>query len=62
MEDLSLEAESELQLQAFTTVTATPDPSRIFDLHCNLRQPWILDSLSKARDGTHILMEIMSGS
>ena len=46
-------AESELQLPA----TATPDPSRICDLHHNLCPPWILNPLSKARGQTHILMD-----
>lgn len=31
--------ESELQLQAYTTATATRDPSRICDLHHSSRQP-----------------------
>ena len=41
---------SELQLQACTTATTTVDPSHTF------WQCQILNSLSKARDQTHILM------
>ena len=40
-----LEVESELQLQAYTTVTATPDPSGIWDLCCSLWQHWIFNPL-----------------
>ena len=52
---------SEVQLQAYATATATPDPSHICDLCCSLRQRWILNPLSEARDQTGILMETMSG-
>ena len=51
------EAESELQLPAYTTVTATQDPSRICTLHNSSQQRWILNPLSKARDQTPILMD-----
>ena len=47
---------SELQLLAYTTATATQDPSCICDLH----YPWqcqILNCLHEARDLTHILMD-----
>ena len=54
--------EWELQLQAYTTVTATPDPSHICELHCNLWQQQILKPLSEARDGTCFLRDTMSGS
>ena len=46
----------ELQLQAYTTAMALPD------LCCRLRQRWILNPLSRARDLTRILTETMSGS
>ena len=52
----------ELQLQAYTTATTTPDLNCICDLLCSLRQCWILNSLSKARDPTHILKDTMLGS
>ena len=52
-----LGVKSELQLQVYTTATATPDPSCICNLHHSLQQHWILNPLSKARDGTHILMD-----
>ena len=35
----------ELQLQAYTTATATPDPSCIYDLRRSLQQRWILNPL-----------------
>ena len=53
--------ELELQLQAYTTARATPDPSHICNLHCSLWQRWILNPLSEARDGSRILTETMSG-
>ena len=49
--------ESELQLQAYTTATATPCQSHIFDLHSDLQQCQILNPLTEARDQTHILTE-----
>ena len=55
MEVSRLGAESELQLLA--TATATPDPSHICDLRQSLRQRWILNPLSEARDWTHIPMD-----
>ena len=48
-----LGVESELQLPAYVTATATPDLS----LHHNLQQRWILKALSSARDQTCILMD-----
>ena len=50
---------SELQLRAYTTasVTSTPDPVHICDLHHSSQQCWILSPLSEARDGTHILID-----
>ena len=47
-----LGVESELQLPAYTTATATPDPSCICDLHHGSRQRRILNPLSEARDRT----------
>ena len=47
----------ELQLLAYTTATATQDPSRVCDLHHSLWQCWILNLLSKARDRTCILTD-----
>ena len=54
--------ELELQLPAYTTATATPDPSHSCDLPHSLQQCQIVNPLIKARDRTHILMDIMSGS
>ena len=49
--------ESELQLLAYATATATPDPSHICDPHPSSWLHQILNVLSKARDGTRILMD-----
>ena len=46
MEVPSLRVELELQLPAYTAATATPGPSGVSG------QRWILNPLSKARDGT----------
>jgi len=56
MEVPRLGVESELQLPAKATATATQDPSHIFDLHHSSRQRRILNPLSEARDQTHNLM------
>ena len=61
MEAPGLGVTSELQLQAYATATATPDPSGICDLHHSLQQCQILNPLSEARDGTHILTETVLG-
>ena len=45
-----LGVKSKLLLQAYTTATATRDPSRVFELHPSLQQCQILTPLSKARD------------
>ena len=57
MEVHRLGVELELQQPAYTTATATQDPSCIFELCCSLWQCQILNPLSRARDGTHILTE-----
>jgi len=54
--------DSELQLQAFATATAMPDPGRICDLCHSLCQYQVLKPLSKTRDRTRILMDTMLGS
>ena len=58
--------ESDLQALAYTTTTAMQDLSRICDLHSdlhsNLWQRQILNPLCESRDGTHILMDALSGS
>ena len=59
MEVPRLGNESELQLPAYTTATATRaprDPIRVCNLHHGSWQHRIPDGLSKARDPTHILM------
>ena len=52
-----LGVKSKLQLPAYTTATATPDPSHVCNLHHSLWQCQILNQLSEARDRTHILMD-----
>ena len=47
----------ELQLPAYTTATAMPDPSRVWDLYRSSWQCWILNSLNKAKDQTCIFMD-----
>ena len=58
MEVPRLEVESELQLLAYATATATPDLSRNCDLHHSSQQCQIPGPLSEARDGTRILVDI----
>jgi len=57
MEVPRLGVKSELQLPAYTTATATPDPSRVCDLHHSSPHSRILNPLSEARDRTCILMD-----
>jgi len=57
MEIPRLGVESELQLQAYTTATATRDPSLGCNLHQSSWQRWILNPLNEARDGTHVLKD-----
>ena len=49
--------EPELQLPAYTTATAMPDPSCIRDLHHSPRQCWIFNPMIKARDRARILVD-----
>ena len=59
MEVPRLGVKSELQLLAYATATPkTPDLSGVFDLHHSSRQYHILNPLRRARDGTHILMDV----
>ena len=57
MEVLRLGVESELQLPAYTTATATQDPSRVFDLQHSSQQCQTLNPLSKAKEQTRTLMD-----
>ena len=57
MEVPRLGVETELYLPAYTTATATPDPSHICNLHHSLQQCQILNPLSEAWDPTLILMD-----
>ena len=56
MEVPRLGVQSELQLLAYTTTTATSDVSRVCDLHHSSWQCQILSPLSEARDRTSNLM------
>ena len=56
MEVLRLGVESELQLPAYATATATQDSSQVCDLHHSSWQCWILNPLIEARDSTSNLM------
>ena len=62
MEVSGLGVESELQLLAYTTATATPDPSHICDVCHSLWQGQVLNLLSKASDQVCILMDTFVGS
>ena len=53
-----LGVKSELQLQAYTTATATPDLSHVCDLYHSSQQHWIPNPLSEVKDGTRVLMDI----
>ena len=57
MEFPRLVVESELQLLAYTTATATWDLSHVFDLHHSSQECQILNPLSKAGDRIHMLMD-----
>ena len=57
MEVPRLGVELELQLPAYPTATATPDPSHACHLHHSLHQCQTLNPLREARDQTHILMD-----
>jgi len=52
-----LGVKSELQLLAYATTIAMPDPSCVFDLRLSSWQCQILNPLIKARDQTLVLMD-----
>ena len=56
MEVLRVGVESELQLLPCTTAIASQNPSCIYNPHLSSQQHRILNSLSKARDQTRVLM------
>ena len=56
MEVPRLGVQSELQLPAYTTATATGDPSHVCNLHHSSQQCLILNLLIEARDRTRNLM------
>ena len=57
MEVPRLGVESQLQLLAYTTATATQDQSPICDVHHISQQRQILNPLSEAKDLTRIFMD-----
>ena len=58
MEVPRLGAESELQLPAYTTATATQDLSHISNLYHSSWQHQIFNPLSKARDQIQVLKDM----
>ena len=62
MEVPRLGVKLKLERLAYTTATATQDPSRVCNLHHSSWQRQILKPLSEAKDWTCILMELKSGS
>ena len=44
---------------AYATATATQDLSHVYDLHHSSQQRRILNPLSKARDGTCVLIDVI---
>ena len=58
MEVPRLGVQLELQLPAYARAPATPDPSRVCDLHHSSWQRWIFNPLSEAKDGTCLLKDI----
>ena len=57
MEVSRLGVKLELQLPPYTTATAMRDLSHLCNLHHSSWQQWIFNSLSEAREQTHILMD-----
>ena len=57
MEVPRLGVESELLPMAFTTIAASPDLSRVCDLHHSSWQHQILNPLGEARGQTHNLLD-----
>ena len=57
MEVPRLGVEAELQLPAYSTATATGNPSYVCDLYHSSRHCGTLNPLSKVRDQTHILKD-----
>ena len=57
MEVPRLGVKSELQLPAYNTATATPDPTRVCNLHHSSRQRRVLKPLSKDRNLTCVRMD-----
>ena len=62
MEVPRLGVEWELQLPAYTTATATQDPSHVCDLPHSSQQGQILNPLTEARNRTCILIDTLEGS
>ena len=54
---LGVEPELPLPANAYTTATATPDPSCVCNLHQSSQQHQILNLLREARDQTHTFMD-----
>ena len=59
---VSSQARGQIRLPAYTTATATPDLSCVYNLHRSSWQWGILNPLSEAEDQTCILTETVTGS
>ena len=57
MEVPRLRVQAELKVPAYITAIVMWDSSHIFDLHHSSRPHWVRNPLSKARDGTGILVD-----
>ena len=57
LEDPRLGVESDLQVLAYTTATAMPDLSHVFNLYHSSQQRRILNLLSEAGDLTRVFMD-----
>ena len=57
MEVPRLGVETKLQLPAYATATAMPDPSSVCDLHHSSWQCLILNPMNEARDRICVLMD-----
>jgi len=54
---IGIKSELQLQLLAYDTPTATPDPSHICNLHHSSQQHWILKPLSEASNQNWVLTD-----
>ena len=60
MEVPRLGVKSKLKLPAYTTVTAMPDPSHVYDLHHSSEQNWILNPAGMEPTFSWILVKFVT--